>query len=341
MKKLIDERVGTDQRVFILDGDIIRSGLNKDLGFTAEDRSENIRRISEVSKLFALSGQICIVAFISPYEKDRQFARECHKKVGLDFIECHIAASLEVCEERDVKGLYVKARAGIIKNFTGISDPYEAPANPEMIIDTGKDSLDACREQVFKYLMKNELMEQIQTDFISEGLISPVSIENVQEFEKLKSLDLDLDQAMILNAMSQGWLYPLNRFMNQEELCNVLNTNSMTIDGKRHLMSLPLIQPLHESQFQNLKKQEKIALKCSSFSEQVLAVMNEPSYFDFRKEDVAARTFGTTNRNHPTVKRMLEQGDMCVTSQSMQFFQSIQFNDGMDKYRLTPKQIAQ
>ena len=126
----------------MLDGDVIRSGLNKDLGFTAEDRAENIRRISEVAKLFALSGQICVVAFISPYQKDREFARKIHKDAGLPFFECHIAASLDVCESRDVKGLYAKARKGIIKNFTGISDPYEAPSKPELILDTGTQTVD-------------------------------------------------------------------------------------------------------------------------------------------------------------------------------------------------------
>ena len=102
--------IGDKQKVFLLDGDVIRTGLNKDLGFSAEDRAENIRRISEVAKLFASSGQICIVAFISPYQKDREFARKIHMEAGLPFFECHIAASLEVCEERDVKGLYKKAR---------------------------------------------------------------------------------------------------------------------------------------------------------------------------------------------------------------------------------------
>lgn len=168
---MIDSRICNNQHVFILDGDIIRTGLNKDLGFSAEDRAENIRRIAEVAKLFALSGQICFVAFISPYEKDRLFAREVHRNAGIDFIECHIAATLEVCETRDVKGLYAKARAGIIKNFTGVSDPYEAPQNPEMVIDTGIDSLEACQEQVFQCLMNRGLIRLAQENKVSTGLI--------------------------------------------------------------------------------------------------------------------------------------------------------------------------
>jgi adenylyl-sulfate kinase len=142
LKAKLDTLLGDSSKVFILDGDVIRKGLNKDLGFSAEDRAENIRRISEVSKLFALSGQICFVAFISPYSKDRDFAKNIHNENGIPFYECYINASLETCESRDVKGLYVKARAGEIKNFTGISDPYEAPAHPDLDIKTGELSLD-------------------------------------------------------------------------------------------------------------------------------------------------------------------------------------------------------
>ena len=155
LKKQIDTLVGDDKKVFILDGDVIRQGLNKDLGFSAEDRAENIRRISEVSKLFALAGQICFVAFISPYSKDRDFARKVHADAGLKFYECHISASLEVCEARDVKGLYKKARDGIIKNFTGISDPYEEPPNPELNVNTGELTLDQSQALVIKH-MKDE-----------------------------------------------------------------------------------------------------------------------------------------------------------------------------------------
>ena len=158
LKVKIDELVADNKKVFILDGDVIRQGLNKDLGFTPEARAENIRRISEVAKLFALAGQICFVAFISPYAKDREFARQIHGAAGLKFYECHISASLEVCEKRDTKGLYKKAREGIIKNFTGISDPYEAPPNPELNIDTGSFDLEACKTLVLKHMQSEKVL---------------------------------------------------------------------------------------------------------------------------------------------------------------------------------------
>jgi adenylylsulfate kinase len=127
-----------------LDGDNIRFGLNKNLGFSAEDREENIRRIGEVSKLFADAGIVTLASFISPYKQDRDNARRLHEDAGLKFIEVFVDTPLEVCEQRDPKGLYKKARAGEIKGFTGIDDPYEAPFNPELTIKTAEHELDEC-----------------------------------------------------------------------------------------------------------------------------------------------------------------------------------------------------
>jgi adenylylsulfate kinase len=131
---------------YVLDGDNIRQGLNKNLGFSPEDRNENIRRISEVANLFSDAGVIAITAFISPYRKFRNFCREL---VGDGrFIEVYCRAPLETCEERDPKGLYKKAREGIIKDFTGINAPYEEPDNSELIVDTDKETVDESAEKV-------------------------------------------------------------------------------------------------------------------------------------------------------------------------------------------------
>lgn len=135
---------------YILDGDNIRHGLNKDLGFSPEDRKENIRRISEVANLFADAGLITITAFISPYAKDRNFCRELAGEGR--FLEIYAKASLETCEKRDPKGMYKKARAGEIKEFTGINAPYEEPENPELITDTDKETVEESAEKVLKKL---------------------------------------------------------------------------------------------------------------------------------------------------------------------------------------------
>jgi len=125
-----------------LDGDNIRLGINKNLGFSAEDRTENIRRIGEISKLFVDTGVIVLSSFVSPYRADRDIVRELHVAGDMDFIEVHVDVPLAVAEERDPKGLYKKARAGEIKNFTGIDDPYEAPLKPELVLNSHEQSLE-------------------------------------------------------------------------------------------------------------------------------------------------------------------------------------------------------
>ncbi|MCZ6889296.1 MAG: adenylyl-sulfate kinase [Gammaproteobacteria bacterium] len=136
-------------QVYVLDGDNIRHGLNSDLGFSHEDRSENIRRVGEVAALVADAGILCISAFISPYRADRQKARLA---AGGRFHEVYIQADVETCEQRDPKGLYKKARRGEIPNFTGITDPYEVPDHPELTIDTVENSVDACISTLAAYV---------------------------------------------------------------------------------------------------------------------------------------------------------------------------------------------
>jgi adenylylsulfate kinase len=137
----------------VLDGDNIRRGLNSDLGFSPDDRNENIRRIGEVSKLFTTNGAISLTAFISPYRADRDRNRAIHD--DRDFVEVYVSCPLEVCEERDPRGLYAKARAGEIPEFTGISAPYEAPVAPELELRTDRESPEESARRVVEYLEVN------------------------------------------------------------------------------------------------------------------------------------------------------------------------------------------
>ena len=137
-------------RTYVLDGDNVRHGLCGDLGFTDTDRQENIRRIGEIAKLMLEAGVISLTAFISPFEKERQLARKLVPHG--DFLEIYCYCELDICEQRDVKGLYKKARSGEIKHFTGISSPYEVPKKPEIKINTGQDSLEDCVAQIINLL---------------------------------------------------------------------------------------------------------------------------------------------------------------------------------------------
>ncbi|KAF0189881.1 MAG: adenylylsulfate [Desulfobulbaceae bacterium] len=143
-------------RTFVFDGDNVRHGLCSDLDFSIEGRSENIRRIGEMVNLFLQAGVIALTAFISPLKKDREKVRAI---IGEEnFFEIHCACSLEICEQRDVKGLYKKARAGLIKNYTGISSPYEAPENPALCLNSGLVPLETCVERVISYLQDKQVI---------------------------------------------------------------------------------------------------------------------------------------------------------------------------------------
>jgi len=143
-------------RTYVLDGDNVRHGINSNLGFSREDRRENLRRVVEVSKLFVDAGILVLAAFISPYKEDREYIRKMFE--GDNFLEIYVRCSVEECENRDPKGQYKKARAGIIKKYTGISSPYEEPENPDLIIDTEKLELEASVEKVLDVLEQKKFI---------------------------------------------------------------------------------------------------------------------------------------------------------------------------------------
>lgn len=145
-------------KTFVLDGDNVRHGLNKDLGFSPEDRKENLRRVGEVAKLLVDAGILTIAAFISPYTSDREAIRELFSSDNEEFIEVYLKCDLAVCETRDPKGLYKKARRGEIPEFTGISQPYEVPANPGITIETDRLDIEESVETIIKYLKNKKII---------------------------------------------------------------------------------------------------------------------------------------------------------------------------------------
>lgn len=156
----VEERLyQADCRTFVLDGDNVRHGLCGDLGFSPEDRVENIRRVGEVAKLFVEAGIIVLTAFISPFKSDRARVRNILQHG--DFFEIYCDTPIEICEQRDVKGLYKKARAGVIGNFTGISSPYEVPTNPELSVMTGTMELEKCVDQVILLLERRGVLAPV------------------------------------------------------------------------------------------------------------------------------------------------------------------------------------
>jgi len=342
LKKTIDRITGDSSKCFILDGDVIRTGLNKGLGFSEEDRQENIRRISEVSKLFNMAGVIVFVAFISPYSKHRDAAKENHAAGNLKFFECHISASLEVCEKRDVKGLYKKARAGEIKNFTGISDPYEEPANCDLNVNTGDMTLDQSVAYVLKHMEEQKVLAKKAEPVIYDSLVEAPTEAEMAAAAEMPSIDLDIHQVQYLQTISEGWAYPLTGFMNEMQLVESMHMKTVTDkNGKAHLLSVPITQHVTTAEKEALAGKPAVALKCSAISDKVLAVMHKPSFFANRKEEICTRTFGCFSEKHPKAETIIAQGDWLISAESTRFFHRIQFNDGLDKYRYTPREISE
>lgn len=147
-----EELITTGRAAYSLDGDNVRHGLNGDLGFSAEDRTENVRRNGEVARLMADAGLVVLVPVISPYRVDRDAVRSAHESAGIPFVEVHIATPIDVCEARDPKGLYARARAGDLPNFTGIDDPYEEPVDPDLRVDAGSMTPEAAAAAIVELI---------------------------------------------------------------------------------------------------------------------------------------------------------------------------------------------
>merc|ERR1712212_758055 len=193
-----------------LDGDNVRTGLNKNLGFAPEDREENIRRVGEVAKLFADSGVVALCSFVSPYNKDRELGRQLHKSVGLPFFEIHVATSLEECEKRDVKGLYKKARAGIIKGFTGIDQPYELPENPEVRINTEGRNVDDCVQQIVEVLQAEGIVPRSAVEKVIDLTVTEDDLAAaLEEADNLPSVEITKLDLQWLQVLGEGWATPL------------------------------------------------------------------------------------------------------------------------------------
>lgn len=265
-----------------------------------------------------------------------------HQEAGLDFHECHIAASLEVCEGRDVKGLYKKAREGIIKNFTGVSDPYEEPPNPSLKIDTGSLSIDACAQMVMDQIFADGIITRPNGPKVVAPLITPMTVEQKTEYDALEVLDVDIEQAEYIQTLAQGWAYPLNRFMNELELLECMHMKMITDEaGQKHILSVPITQHISAEDKERLAGKDKIAIKCTKLSQEILAVIEEPEIYANRKEEISTRVFGTFGKTHPKIERILAQGDFLISGKKMHFLRDVEFNDGMDQYRMTPQMVNQ
>jgi len=320
---------------YSLDGDNVRTGLNKNLAFTPEDREENIRRISEVAKLFADGGIVCITAFISPFRKDRDQARKLHEEAGLQFFECHVNTPLDVCEKRDVKGLYKKAREGKIKGFTGIDQAYEAPDRAELMLDTSDCHIDDSVQKVVSMLQERGILPTSCGRSLKELFVPEARMEDAKkEAESLPTFEINKLDLQWVQVLSEGWATPLTGFMREREFLQSQHFGCL-LDGGVTNQSIPIVLPVQTADKERLESYSAFAL---TYQGRNVAILRTPEFYEHRKEERCSRQFGTTNQGHPYVKMIYESGDW-LCGGDLEVLERIRWNDGLDKYRLTPTEL--
>ncbi|XP_065679615.1 bifunctional 3'-phosphoadenosine 5'-phosphosulfate synthase 1 isoform X2 [Hydra vulgaris] len=313
----------------------MRTGLNKNLGFSPEDREENIRRVSEVAKLFADAGIVCLSSFISPYAQDRAKARQLHEEVGLNFFECYVDTSLEICENRDVKGLYKKARAGIIKGFTGIDSTYEVPNKPDIILKAGELSVDECVQELLKMLEKNNILPVSILSEVRELFVNNEQIPELEkEASKLEPLNIGLVDMQWVQVLAEGWASPLTGFMKEREYLQSLHFNCLQ-DADVVNQSVPIVLSLNDNDKVRVAEQKNIALY---YENKLVAIMRDIEIFPHRKEERCCRQFGTRSLNHPYIKMVHDMGDWLIGGK-LDVLGAIKWNDGLDEFRLKPNEL--
>lgn len=344
--------------VYTLDGDNIRHGLNSDLGFSEADREQNIRRVAEVARLFADAGLLAISSFISPFRRDRDSARRLHEQAGLRFFECFVDTPLEVCESRDTKGLYAKARTGLISGFTGIDQPYEVPERPEILLPADCSTVNECVQQVLAMLLEANVLDASllgrpvelfarraitsAEDEEKNGYVEDDAInepKNVLTCFKVPLTEMDVQWAQVL---AEGWASPLKGFMRESEYLSCLHFGTIRDeDGGVHSQAIPIVLSVSDEQkdwlAQNADARAKLELVYDGKS---IACLTNVEVFPHRKQERVARIFGTTDRRHPTVNHILGQSDWLIGG-DLTVYDRIRWNDGLDQYRLKPVEIRQ
>lgn len=287
-----------------LDGDNIRTGLNKNLGFSPADREENIRRVAEVAKLFADSGVVCICSFVSPFAEDRDMARKIHKDAGLKFFEIFVDTPLSVCESRDVKGLYKKAREGSIQGFTGVTQAYETPDTPDLVVTTENCTVKDSTAKVIDLLFKNNIIPEFVRDephVMELFVLAHRKVAVAEEAKTLPHLDISMVELQWLQVLAEGWAQPLKGFMREREYLQVLHFNCIIneLEVTRDNMSVPIVLSAFEADKKRLEGYSAIAL---CYKSKPVAILRKPEFYYQRKEERCSRQFGTVNPNHPYIK---------------------------------------
>jgi sulfate adenylyltransferase/3'-phosphoadenosine 5'-phosphosulfate synthase len=353
--ELLQERHILSER---LDGDVVRRSLTRDLGFSKEDRDKNIERVTFVARMLARNGVVVLSAFISPYRRMRDNART---EIG-DFLEVYVRTPMEVLLERDVKGMYKKAMAGEIQNFTGVNDPYEEPANPELILDTAIETIEESALRVVRLLEDGGYVPTGTAAAVGsradatraavaarrtpgpsiphggtlvnrelEGDALKAAIEHAKE---LPRLTLDEREQSDLEMIGVGALSPLTGFMRRMDYETVVESMRLS-DGL--IWALPVTKAVSAAEAASLKEGQEVTLVNDAGD--VMAIMQVTDIFAYDKAREAEKCFGTTDQAHPGVARLFAQGDMLLGGPVQVLRRPAHTQFG--QYRLTPMETRQ
>uniref|UniRef100_A0A3Q3SF94 3'-phosphoadenosine 5'-phosphosulfate synthase 1 n=1 Tax=Mastacembelus armatus TaxID=205130 RepID=A0A3Q3SF94_9TELE len=277
---------------YTLDGDNIRQGLNKNLGFSPEDREENIRRIAEVARLFADAGLVCIASFISPYSR---------------------------------------------VSFTGIDSEYEKPEAPELVLKTDSCNVNECIQQLVDLLQERDIVPVDASYEVKELYVQENKLDLAKaDAETLPAVQIGKVDMQWVQVLAEGWATPLNGFMREREYLQCLHFDCL-LDGGVINLSVPVVLPLSTADKERLDGATAMALV---YEGRRVAILRNPEFYEHRKEERCARQWGTTCKDHPYIKMVMESGDWLVGG-DLQVLDRIYWNDGLDQYRLTPTELKQ
>jgi len=359
--------------VYRLDGDNIRTGLNRDLGFSKADRGESVRRVGELSCLFTDSGTITIVSLVSPYLADRDAVRKRHEEQGLKFLEVFVDVPLSVVQERDPKGLYAKVAAGQLKGFTGVDDPYEPPLHPEIVLPTDGMTVQQSVDVILRTLVREGVLVGGPTlpnglpypdgDEIVDLLLSPEQARRrLQQVDSLPSALLTDIDVNWLQTVGEGWAAPLKGFMREGALLQTLHFNSLLVDPfnltgskainerptdfldfktvppKRVSMSVPIVLPITAFTRDAILQSGKTLVTLRNKFGHPLAVLRNPEIYANRKEEIVSRLFGVIDKGHPYISHIYSGGDWLLGGE-VELLERIRYNDGLDRFRLTAVEV--
>ena len=365
------------KHTYRLDGDNLRTGLNRDLSFSEADRAESVRRTGEIATLFSDAGVITLVGLISPYRADRDLVRKRHEDQGIPFYEIFLDVPVDELKKRDPKGQYARVESGELKHFTCIDDPYEEPLTPEITLKTHELAIEDSVEQLFRRLEQDGILmgapkvsppglPNPDGDMIVDLHTAPENkatrMEYAETLPKVLINDIDLNW---LQTIGEGWAAPLKGFMREGTLLETLHFNSIAVDP----FNLTGNAMRHETKtdFQNFSERQPpsrvsmslpITLSCTDFTKQnveesgmkdvalvtnmgqIVAILSDPEIYNNRKEEIATRMYGVIDPGHPYIKHIYSGGDYLIGGE-VELLDRIRYNDGLDQWRKTALELLQ